>query len=309
MKLLLLAANPDTSSTLSLDREITELQRRFLDTSPEPFEFIPLPDLRVDDLPRELRRIEPDVLHVTAHGEKSHLVLADIGGNAVEITPERLAAFLSPNRPPRLVYFNGCKSAEMAKGVLGPVAMAVGTAVTIANGTARSAAVSFYERVLAGDSVRIAFAAASAMAAAKGGVDLELHARPGVDPACEVLRPRPRLVVRFARVQRGTDGTFPICVGIAQCPRETTQLVVFFEGETSPCISTRPDWADGMAWLGAELSVAADHRLFVVGLIGGAPRFIAEARLSQALIGSEREEVKWAVCLLKQRSAQPRTYA
>jgi hypothetical protein len=231
MKLLLLAANPDTSSTLTLEREITGLQRRFLDVSPELFEFIPLPDLRVDDLPHTLRQVEPDILHVTAHGETSHLVMADGRGEKVEIRSEQLAAFLSPNRPPRLVYFSGCKSAEVAKGVLGPVAMAIGTAVTIDNGAARAAAVSFYERVLDGDSVSVAFDAAQAMAATVGRVALELHQREGVDPIYEVLRPRPRLVARFVRVQQGPGGAFPIRVGVAQCPKSTTQLVAFFEGE------------------------------------------------------------------------------
>lgn len=308
MRLLLLAANPDTSSTLSLDREITALQRRFLEVSPEPFEFVPMPDLRAEDLPSVLRRVEPDILHVTAHGETSHLVLADSGGAPVEITPERLAAFLSPSRPPRLVYFGGCKSADMAKGALGPVAMAVGTAATIGNGPARAAAVAFYERVLGGDSVQVAFAAARAMAATMGGVELELHVSEGVDPAREVLRPRPRLVACFARVQEGPDRTFPIRLGVAQCPRLATQLVAFFEGEATPCVSTAPVWgrdASDTAWLRAELRVDADRRVFVAGLIGGTPRFIAEARLSQALAGAGNRAADWAIERLKGNSAGP----
>jgi hypothetical protein len=306
VKLLLLAGNPDTSSTLSLDREITALMRRFLEASPEPFEFIPMPDLRVDDLPITLPREEPDILHITAHGETSYLVLADAGGSAVELTAAQLLAFLSPRRPPRLIYFSGCKSAEMAKGVLGPIAMAIGTATTISNGAARAAAASFYERVLGGESVGVAFATANAMAVAKGGVELELHAEAGVSPANEVLRPRPRVVAQFVRVQQGHDDAFPIRVGVAQCPRATSQLVAFFEGETAPCVSTRPEWTGGTAWLRAELRVAADRRLFVAGLISGAARFIAEAQLSEALTDAEHKDVGWAINVLKTSSAQRR---
>lgn len=303
MKLLLIAGNPDTSSTLSLDREITGLQRRFLDVSPEACEFIPLPDLRAEELPLNLRLIEPDILHVTAHGETSHLVWATADGSTVEITAERLRAFLSPNKSPRLIYFSGCKSAEIAKAVLAPVAMAVGTAVTIGNGPARAAAVAFYESVLSGSSIGLAFAAANAMAGTLGNVALELHSMDGVDPAREVLRPRPRVIARFPRVQEAQDRTFPVAVGVERCPKSTTQLVAFLDGEPAPCVSTRPEWIGDTAWLRAELRVMADRRLIVVGLIAGGARFIAESQLCDVLKGADQENVRWAIRKLKERSA------
>lgn len=295
MKLLLLASNPDTSSTLNLDREITALQHRFLHISPEPFELVSLPDLRVEEWPDVLRRMEPEVLHVTAHGETSHLVVSDVTANAVEVTAEQLRAFLSPDKPPRLIYFNGCKSADLAKRIIEPVAMAIGTQVTIDNGSARASAVSFYDRVLAGDNVQVAFDAAKAIAAVKSGVKLELFTREGVNAANEVLRPRPRVIIRFARVQRDADGTFPIYVGVTQCPATTTQLVVFFEGEPAPCLTTPPRWSDGAAWLRRELRIGTDRRVFVVGLIGEVARFIVNDQLSSAMAGTESKEVAWAI--------------
>lgn len=305
MKLLLIGSRPDTSSTLALEREISALQRRLLDLSSEPIEFINIPDQRADDLSFTLGRIEPDVLHITAHGETSHLMLADSGGTAVKMTPKHLTGLLSPTRPPRLIYFSGCKSAGIAKGVTSSVRAAIGAVGTIGNGAARATAVSFYERALAGESVGAAFAAAEAMAATLGDVALELHMQPGVDLLREVLLPRPRPVVRFARVQQDSGGAFPIRVGVAHCPRSTTQLVVFLEGERAPCVSTPPEWKDETAWVQGELRIDADRHIFVVGLISRSKPFVAQARLSEAVTDSEQDDVRWALRRLACRPARP----
>lgn len=307
MKLLLLASNPDTSSSLSLDREITALQRRFIDVSPEPFEFIPIPDVRVEDLPSVLGKVEPDILHVTAHGETSHLVVSDARGERAVITSDQLVSFLSPRKPPRLVYFNGCRSADISAKVLGRVAIAIGTEATIENGSARAAAVAFYERLLEGESVGVAFDAAAAMAAVKQGITLELRSAPAIDPTTLVLMPRPRLVARFVKIQRGTqDNAFPVRLGITQCPGTTTRLAAFAEDDDLLCLSTRPEWNAGVAWLAKDVRVGADRRVFMVGVVAETGRFIAKGRLSQSFVDTERAEVRWAIDNLIGASADTR---
>jgi hypothetical protein len=293
VKLLLLAANPGTSSSLSLEREVTALQRQFLDVSPEPFDFIVLPDLRIEDLPEELRRVAPDILHVCAHGETPHLAWADRSGTSVNVTPKALTAFLSPDRPPKLIYFNGCQSTEMAQGVLGPVEMAIGTTATITNGDARATAASFYRCLLGGESVATAFATAEELSRAKG-IPLDLRVRDGVSPSQVIMRRRPHLVARFARVRREPDGTFPIRVGVSQCPELTTQLVAFLGGDTNQAIATSPEWTDTTAWVRRELDVASYTRMFVAGVISGERHFIAQCELYDLLRKQKGRGIKWA---------------
>jgi uncharacterized protein YbcI len=77
VKVLYVASNPTDGSDLNLNREITKLQRRFLGASAEPVSFAFLPDLKVEDLPGELSKFEPDILHVASHGNAESLSLSD----------------------------------------------------------------------------------------------------------------------------------------------------------------------------------------------------------------------------------------
>ena len=128
VKVLFVASNPIDASSLSLDREITELQRRFLSVSDEPVSFAFLPDLKLEDFPARVSEIRPDILHFAAHGDADSLSMSDTGGNAVSLTADMLEDFLPQTQPPRLIYFNACNSRELARSLVesGSVGMAIG---------------------------------------------------------------------------------------------------------------------------------------------------------------------------------------
>jgi hypothetical protein len=81
MKVLFLASKPDSDADLNLTREITELQERFWSTSSEPVIFQILPDLKVEEVPEQLGRFLPDVLHISAHSNNELLSLSGADGS------------------------------------------------------------------------------------------------------------------------------------------------------------------------------------------------------------------------------------
>jgi hypothetical protein len=327
MKVLYIAANPRETQvkssgseiaisvgSLNLEREITELQRRFMELSPDPVSLIILPDLKVEDLPGALGRIEPDILHLSAHGEKSHLSLAREDHKSVKVTARMLCDFFSPNRPPRLVYVNACNSAEIARALVGPVEVAIGSTAPITNRAARAAAVVFYERILRGLTIEQAFAAGKSLVEALDDVKIELFSRNDVNPATEILRPVAQLAAEFEGGTTTKDGSYQFRIGITNCPSTTKSIIVLNEDEalsvdadTLYCISLRGPPKNHQIWSRTLLSVNKDCQLLAVGITSDASRFTIQSSLCQAIegyyatLGKIREDVTWAVDSLRGR--------
>jgi hypothetical protein len=166
VKILFLGSNPDNASSVTLDRDITELQRKFVDAPGEEVQYVFLPALRIEQLAHELTTHSPDIVHIVAHGEcDAHgehdvLVLSDANSAPIETSPSKFLSFLNPKRLPSLIYVNACHSREFAKALTSKVPIAIGASATIFTGAARSAAVTFYGRLLAGFTVDESFRAA-----------------------------------------------------------------------------------------------------------------------------------------------------
>jgi CHAT domain-containing protein len=203
MKILYIASNPSDAGSLNLDKEITELQRRVLDSSVEPASIVFMPELQFGDLPKVLHGEKPDILHLAAHGDGENLKLANEAGQRVSVSADMLRTFMSDRHPPRLVYINACDSNAISQGLLGTVPMAIGSTAPISNRVARMAAIAFYERILDGSSVGRAFEVCQKMmeGAADNHASARLHTRTGIDPTKEILYAVPRLIpVRLAQV-------------------------------------------------------------------------------------------------------------
>jgi len=287
MKVLFVASNSqenDPLASLNLIKEMTELQKRFLSMGYTDFAF--LPDLSLEDLPNAVRDRRPDVLHLAAHGNNQFLSFTNTTGRAFRIDADMLRALLQ-NQPPKLVYLNSCDSHAIAEALVatGAARVAIGTSATISNQAARAAAVTFYENIMAGRSVKVAFEQCDQMLRAMndGTVRAQVFAAPTVTLASEILRPVVRLVASFkgANPRRSANGQYTLTLGVRGCPVGTTQVTFVSD---NVAITARASPAAGQLWATQHLWVAdADHRLLALGLKDPEGSFLVSGMLCEAL--------------------------
>jgi hypothetical protein len=300
MKVLYVASNPNNASDLNLAREITELQRRFLYAAGNQVSFVFLPDLRVEDLPTQLSIIAPDILHIAAHGDEERLSLSNQRGERVELCPEMLNIFLG-EQPPRLVYLNACNSTAIAGKMVecGSASMVIGSTAPITNHAARSSAVAFYERILAGFSVARAFSVCEQMlkALSASKATVKLHARPGINPATEILHRVPVIVAEFknGKPLLAADKHYTCRLGVMGCHPATTQVVFFTDDETfindddtyedDLSLIVRGTPVTGMLWAPTKAfwKAMGDHRLFAICTVAGGGCYAISTTLAEAL--------------------------
>lgn len=298
MRVLFVASNPPDSDSLVLEREITELQRRFADASGEPVAFKFLPGLRIQALPKELNDFKPDILHISAHGDEEALALASDSGR-VELAADSLVAFLPRDPSPRLVYLNACNSVAIATKLSRHVDLAIGTTAPIRNGPARDSAVTFYERVLSGHSVQKAFNVAKNMLqTTQPGASFKLRNRPGVDPDAVILHRLPKIVAEFVNKlpPAGTNRQFQVRFGLTGCPINTVQVVFFTDHEKfidpeiddlqcdlSVIVRGRPK--AGVMWADKESkwSVKDDFSIYAAGVTADNKPFVGHSLLTDAV--------------------------
>jgi hypothetical protein len=294
------SSNPIDESSLNLDREITELQRQLYEVSAEPIQFIFLPKLKVEDLPGELNRWQPDVLHLAAHGDQEALSLAQEDGKKVRVTADMLCAFFNPRQPPKLVYLNACDSQDIASKLSGKIGVAIGSTAPITNRTARASAVTFYRGLLSGYSVDEAFTASQKMVEAleDRSASTTLFPRHGVDPKSLFLCYLPRLVAKFKdpSLRSTKSGYYSVLIGVMGCPASTTQVIFFTDDETfitdddddlegDLCHVIRGIPTRGAFWIDntSSWSIDGDFRLFVVGVTADARTFSLGSTLCNAI--------------------------
>lgn len=302
MKVMFVASNPADEVTLNLEREITELQRRFSEVSGEPVAFSFLPGLNAEDLPGEISRRKPDVLHISAHGTEEQLSLSNAAGKRVALDAEALAAFLPPDRSPRLVYLNACDSEGIAAALAqsGAVSMAIGSTAPITNRAARAGALAFYERLLAGTPVQHAYDVGRKMIEMLQDkqASTKLHPARGVNPATEILHRIPRLIADFVGGDTAPNKweQYSVRFGLVGCSANTRQVVFFTDDESfiddeedNPavdlCVVVRDAPVSSVLWVDPDKGwdVQGDFRLFATGVTGDATSFTVASMLCDAI--------------------------
>ena len=301
MKVLFIASNPSDSNTLSLEREITELQQQFSEAAGEPVSFRFSPGLYAEDLPAEISRFKPDILHISAHGDQEKLSLSNASGDRVALTPEALVAFMPLDQKPRLVYLNACDSQDIAAKLALSVPLAIGSTAPITNRAARAGARTFYERLLAGAPVQDAFNVAKNMVETLQNrqASAVLYARPGIDPTKVVLHNIPRVIADFHENNAipNQRGEYRVRFGLEGCPINTTQVVFFTDEEkfvdhedrnaNHLCLVARgrPSRAQKAMLLNPEIfwEVKQDFRLFAVGVTAEGVTFSTGSTLCEAI--------------------------
>jgi hypothetical protein len=300
MKVLYVASKATTDADLSLTREITELQKRLGAASADPVEFNILPNIRVENLPGELSRFHPDILHVAAHSDKEALSLSDEAGNQVKVTAKMLGVFLPPEHPPRIVYLNSCDSREIARELVDirSATMAIGSTAPISNRAARASAVAFYECLLAGLTVARAYATGKGMleALTRSTASMELFPIGCKQAQSEIMNPVPALLADISTQTANKWGEYGFRLGLSGSPASTNQVTFvtddedFIQSENEDdleedlCLVVRTMSVKGMLWAEEDTWWAAgDHRLFAVGTKAGGGCFAVEGTLCQAL--------------------------
>jgi hypothetical protein len=159
-KILILAANPQGTSRLRLDREVRAidegLRRSHLH---EQFRIEQRWAPRPRDVQRALLDIEPQIVHFCGHGEgKAGLVLEDETGQVKLVSTEALSQLfeLFADRV-ECVLLNACYAQVQADAIVQHINYVIGMRQAIRDDLAIAFSVGFYKGLGAGQSIEAAF--------------------------------------------------------------------------------------------------------------------------------------------------------
>lgn len=159
-KILILAANPKTTSPLRLDEEIREIKAGLQRSKKrEEFEIEQHWAVRVRDVYRTLLDTKPQIVHFSGHGAGDEgLALEDETGNVQFADTEALAGLfeLFANQV-ECVVLNACYSEVQAKAIVRHIPYVIGMNKAIGDKAAIEFAVGFYDALGAGESVEFAY--------------------------------------------------------------------------------------------------------------------------------------------------------
>jgi hypothetical protein len=160
IKILFLAANPEDTAQLRLDKEVREIKQALLQTEfRDKFDFEQEPGVRASDLQSHLLHHKPDIVHFSGHGSKaSEIILEDDFGGSHKVSEQALSklfAVLKDNI--RCVVLNACYSALQAQAIAQHIDCVVGMSKAIGDEAAISFAVAFYRTLGYGKDVKTAF--------------------------------------------------------------------------------------------------------------------------------------------------------
>ena len=133
MKILFLAANPQSTSRLNLQQETREIQEA-LDISElsKEFDLIQQWEVRPKDFRRALLRYKPDIVHFSGHGRsESGLVISDESGAAKPVTRDALAGLFAEFPDVKCVLLNACYAEVQAQAIVRHIDYVIGMRDTI----------------------------------------------------------------------------------------------------------------------------------------------------------------------------------
>lgn len=289
MKIMYVANNPEGADSLQLEEEINDLQEQIEDTAgTEPIDLRIYSKLAFGRFAATVARVQPDVLHIAAHGEDGAVVLGHADRDEVKLDGKALANLLSvlPRRP-RLIVLNACSSNEMAEDLVsaGGADFVIGTDAPISNVAARAMAAALYQRLASAASIADAFRiAATYVDVTDGGrCKAHLHAAGAIEDAARVQLVDPfRIMACFPVIddylRHGVTEPnnrfrpeYPeVLFGVAGSPPAARQTVIFTDDETvtgdsledarSWIIESQP--VDGEIWLDDSCQYYGDMNWF-----------------------------------------------
>lgn len=161
VKVLFLAANPTTTTRLTLDEEMRAIEERIqLSEHRDRLRVVSKWAVRPDDLQVALLSERPAVVHFSGHGtDAAGIVLhGDVTGSYKPVTGKALRhLFETLLGNIRIVVLNACHSSDQAQAIAEVVDFVIGMKDTVDDEAAKHFAASFYLGLASGESVRTAF--------------------------------------------------------------------------------------------------------------------------------------------------------
>lgn len=162
MKILFLTANPQGTSRLRLDEEVSKIDQSLQDSRlRDQFELVSKWAIDDSSLRRALLEEQPDIVHFSGHGTgAAGLVLEGEGDQLRFATAAALAdlfKIVQQIRPIRCVLFSACYAEEQAKAVVQHVAYVIGMRQAVQDRVAILFAAAFYRGLGDGLTIEEAF--------------------------------------------------------------------------------------------------------------------------------------------------------
>ena len=129
IKIIFLAANPESTTHLKLDEEIHAITEKIrLSEHRDYLEIISHWATRADDLLQALNLHKPQIVHFSSHGNRNgQILLVDNSGNARPVSTKALKALFTTLKDNiRLVVLNACDSRIQAEAIAEVIDFAIG---------------------------------------------------------------------------------------------------------------------------------------------------------------------------------------
>lgn len=159
-KILVLAANPQATTRLRLDREVRDIQAGLERAKHRAdFQLAHKSAVRPRDIQRAMLDENPQIVHFSGHGEgEEGLVFEDNAGSAKFVSGSALAAlFQLFESDVECVLLNGCYSKAQAEAIVEHIDYVIGMKQAISDVAAIEFAVAFYDAIGAGRSYEFAY--------------------------------------------------------------------------------------------------------------------------------------------------------
>ncbi|MEC4818046.1 MAG: CHAT domain-containing protein, partial [Scytonema sp. PMC 1069.18] len=159
--ILILTANPATTSRLRLDEEVREIDEGLRRANNrQQFKLEQKWAVRTRDFYRAILDHKPMIIHFCGHGVgESGIVLNDETGQPALVTADVLASqfALFATKGVECVVLNACYSVEQAQAISQYVDYVIGMSSAVGDKAAISFAVAFYDAIAAGEEVEFAY--------------------------------------------------------------------------------------------------------------------------------------------------------
>lgn len=160
IRILFLAANPQDTDHLRLDKEIHSIDDNLRRSEyRDRFEIFQHWAVRVSDVQELLLRHKPHIIHFSGHGSKSgQIVLENDTGAAASVSADAISNLLKIlHGNVRCILLNACFSATQATVIAKEIDCVIGMSQAISDESAIKFASSFYQALGYGESIGVAF--------------------------------------------------------------------------------------------------------------------------------------------------------
>lgn len=293
MKVAYFSSKSDEFTSLELEREITEIQRRSYEKGSNGFEFYFFPRVSFEQFAIEMTKLRPDVLHLSLHGNTKGLWFETTDGKPVNLTAENFSNLIPKDAIPHLTILNACESSSIAKEISALGVVAVGTTSPITNRAAIASSSILYDRLINGYSIGEAVDSMAAVTNTLDDNNCSFESFGEEASKAKVLHHKINLIAKLPTTGLSIKGSrFYFDIGVAGCPATTTRVIFFtddisFRDEKdivgSMASISDDQMREGEIWSDSTWNTTGDFRIAACGLCSDGSTFSISDMLSKAL--------------------------